>query len=151
MILDLDKIKKLLPHRKPFLFVDSCKIIESGKIGIGRRRFLSDEYFFKGHFPETPIVPGVILIEALAQTAGIVVASTLSNQSEKSVLFMSISNAKFRKPVLPDDEIVFEINITNQVKSVYKCYGEAKKNSDRVCEASFSAMIIEKSYSNILK
>ena len=142
MILDLDKIKKLLPHRKPFLFVDSCKIIESGKIGIGRRRFLSDEYFFKGHFPGQPIVPGVVLIESLAQTAGIVVSKGFTDKTERSVLFTGISNAKFRKPVVPYDEIFFEVKIINKVKSIYKFYGEAKRGSEKVCEAIFAAMII---------
>ena len=76
-------------------------------------QFLPSEYFFSGHFPNKPIVPGVILIEALAQTAGVVVAREFEKRQEKSVLFMSISKAKFRKPVLPNDEIVFEVKMMN--------------------------------------
>ena len=91
-----------------------------------------------------PIVPGVILIEALAQTAGVVVSIGFSQQSKKSVLFTSVSKAKFRKPVGPNDEIMFEVKSINQLKSVYKFYGEAKKESEKVCEAFFSAMILEK-------
>ena len=83
MIINLEEIKSLLPHRHPFLFLDSCKIIEIGKKGIGYRKFLKNEYFFKGHFPKMPIVPGVVLIESLAQTAGVVVNKGLSVHSKK--------------------------------------------------------------------
>ena len=81
MIISREEIKVLIPHRKPFLFLDSCDIIEVGKKGIGYRKFLIDEYFFVGHFPNMPIVPGVILIESLAQTAGVVVAKGFSKDS----------------------------------------------------------------------
>ena len=139
----IEKIKSLLPHREPFLFIDNCEIIEPGKSGVGFRKFLPDEYFFKGHFPGRPIVPGVILIEALAQTSGVVVANELFSKSSKiSVLFTSVSSAKFRKPVVPNDEILFEVKLVNQVKSVYRFYGEALKNSQKVCDSVFSAMII---------
>ena len=144
MIISYEEIKKLLPHRKPFLFLDKCEVIEVGKQGLGYRKFLNEEFFFRGHFPDRPIVPGVILIEALAQTAGIVVAKGFKNQEKKSVLFMSLSSAKFRNPVFPEDEIMFNVNFLNQVKSVYKFYGEAKKDEIKVCEAVFSAMIIDK-------
>jgi 3-hydroxyacyl-[acyl-carrier-protein] dehydratase len=149
MIVNSDEIKNLLPHRDPFLLVDKCEIIEVGIKGVGYRKFLPNEFFFKGHFPKLPIVPGVILIEALAQTAGIVVSKVFDNEKEKSVLFMSVSNAKFRKPVLPNEDISFEVEKLNNVKSVYKFYGLAKNNSTKVCEAKFSAMIINKSYSEI--
>ena len=144
MKLDIEEIKKLIPHRHPFLFLDWCDIIEPGKEGIGFKKFLSDEYFFKGHFPGTPIVPGVILIEALAQTAGIVVSFNLSHLTNRSVLFMSVSSAKFRKPVMPNEEITFNVNFLNNIKSVYKFHGEAKNSTVKVCEAVFSAMIINK-------
>ena len=150
MIINNDEIKNLLPHREPFLFVDKCEIIEVGIKGVGYRKFLPNEYFFKGHFPELPIVPGVILIEALAQTAGIVVSKSFAYEEDKSVLFMSVSDAKFRKPVLPNDEISFEVEKLNNVKSVYKFSGLAKNNSTKVCEAKFSAMIINKSSREIL-
>ena len=150
MIVNSDEIKNLLPHREPFLFVDKCEIIEIGIKGIGYRKFLPNEFFFKGHFPKFPIVPGVILIEALAQTAGIVVSKGFDeNKEDKTVLFTSVSEARFRKPVLPNDDISLEVEKLNNVKSVYKFYGLAKKDSTKVCEAKFSAMIINKSYSEI--
>ncbi len=150
MIVNSDEIKNLLPHRDPFLFVDKCEIIEVGIKGVGYRKFLPNEFFFKGHFPELPIVPGVILIEALAQTAGIVVSKSFENEKDKAVLFMSVSDAKFRKPVLPNDDISLEVEKLNNVKSVYKFYGLAKNDSTKVCEAKFSAMITNKPSSEIL-
>ena len=144
MILNKLEIEQLLPHREPFLFLDKCEIIEVGIKGIGYRKFLPSEFFFKGHFPELPIVPGVILIEALAQTAGIVVSKGFVSNEKKSVLFMSVSSAKFRKPIIPNDEVTFNVDFLNKVKSVYKFHGEAKKESVKVCEAVFSAMIVDK-------
>ena len=94
MKLNIEKIKTLLPHRSPFLFVDSCDIIEIGKQGIGYRKFLHNEFFFKGHFPSMPIVPGVVIIEALAQTAGVVVSKQYSEQKNKTVFSLL-----FKKPL----------------------------------------------------
>ena len=150
MIIDLKEIKSLLPHRKPFLFLDKCEIIKIGEEGIGFRKFLKDEYFFKGHFPDQPIVPGVILIEALAQTAGIVVSKGLGENTKKTVLFTSITSGKFRKPVLPNDEISFYVRIINSSRSVYKFKGVAYKEKTIVCESEFSAMIIDKSSREII-
>jgi 3-hydroxyacyl-[acyl-carrier-protein] dehydratase len=141
MILNRDEIKLLIPHRSPFLFLDKCNITEIGVSGVGLRKFNKNEYFFKGHFPSKPIVPGVILIEALAQTAGVVVSKSFENFPNKSVLFMSVSKAKFRKPVYPDDNIKFSVHILNNVKSVYKFSGIAYKEELKVCESEFSAMI----------
>ena len=128
MIIESSEIKYLLPHRHPFLFIDKCEILEVGVKGVGYRKFLPSEFFFKGHFPKLPIVPGVILIEALAQTAGVVVSKGFAKEENKSVLFMSVTDAKFRKPVFPKDEISFEVEILNNVKSVYKFSGVAKNN-----------------------
>ena len=140
----LEEIMLLIPHRKPFLFIDECEIIKTGEEGIGNRIFLEDEYFFKGHFPNMPIVPGVILIESMAQTAGIVVSKKYEKYQDKSVLFMSVSKAKFRKPVYPNEKISFHVKFLNNVKSVYKFSGEAFKDNIKVCESEFSAMITHK-------
>ena len=131
----------MIPHRSPFLFIDECEILEKGKRGIASRVFKDDEYFFQGHFPGNPIVPGVILVEALAQTAGVIVSASLTEYNEKSVLFLSINKAKFRKPVFPNDKIIFEVNFINSVRNVYKFFGIASKENIKVCEAEFSAMI----------
>ena len=144
MILELDKIKELIPHRSPFLFIDKCEILLPGEHGISFKKFNIDEYFFKGHFPDNPIVPGVIIVEAMAQTAGIVVSYELKEYKEKSVLFMSVNRAKFRKPILPNDDVKIEVKFLNKVRDVYKFSGECFKNDTKVSEAEFSAMITYK-------
>ena len=144
MKLGINEIKKLIPHRHPFLFIDECEILEKGKKGVASRVFKHDEFFFRGHFPGNPIVPGVIIIEALAQTAGVIVSESLTEYEKKSVLFMSVNKAKFRKPVIPNDKIIFEVNFINNVKNVYKFFGIASIENIKVSEAEFSAMITYK-------
>ena len=144
MKLNTEEIKKLIPHRDPFLFVDTCEIIIPGDHGKSEKLFSTNEYFFKGHFPDNPIVPGVIIIEAMAQTAGIVVSYKLKEFKEKSVLFMSVNKAKFRKPILPNEKVLFEVNFVNSVRDVYKFEGSCYKEDVKVCEAEFSAMITYK-------
>ena len=144
MILNIEEIKKLIPHRKPFLFIEECKIIKKGKIGESFRIFDETEYFFEGHFPDNPIVPGVVIVEAMAQTAGVVVSENLINTKDQSVLFMSIYKAKFRKPVLPNYKIKFYVELINNIKNVYKFMGKAYHNDSLVSESEFSAMITSK-------
>jgi len=141
MILDKKEIMDLIPHRPPFLFIDSCEIINKGTKGKSFRKFKEDEYFFEGHFPNNPIVPGVIIVEAMAQTAGVVVSDNLREYNKKTVLFMSINKAKFRKPVLPDNTVNFVVEFVNKVRDVYKFYGIAYNNDQKVSESEFSAMI----------
>tara|TARA_B100000965_G_scaffold400140_1_gene421483 strand:- start:710 stop:1153 length:444 start_codon:yes stop_codon:yes gene_type:complete len=147
MNLNLEDIKKLIPHRKPFLFIEECKIIENGTIGESFRTFYDDEYFFEGHFPNNPIVPGVVIVEAMAQTAGVVVSNSLEKDKNKSVLFMSINKAKFRKPVYPNHKIRFYVEMLNKKRNVYKFSGQAYHKEILVSESEFSAMITN---SNIL-
>ena len=144
MILNIEEIKKLIPHRKPFLFIEECKVIKKGKIGESFRTFDETEYFFEGHFPKNPIVPGVVIVEAMAQTAGVVVSDNLINAKDQSVLFMSINKAKFRKPVLPNYKIKFYVELMNNIKNVYKFMGKAYYNDSLVAESEFSAMITTK-------
>ena len=144
MILNIEEIKKLIPHRKPFLFIEECKVIKKGKIGESFRTFDETEYFFEGHFPKNPIVPGVVIVEAMAQTAGVVVSDNLINAKDQSVLFMSINKAKFRKPVLPNYKIKFYVELMNNIKNVYKFMGKAFYNDSLVAESEFSAMITSK-------
>ena len=144
MKLNTEEIKKLIPHRDPFLFVDNCEIITPGERGKSEKFFSANEYFFKGHFPNNPIVPGVIIVEAMAQTAGIVVSYKLKEYDDKSVLFMSVNKAKFRKPIFPNEKVFFEVNFVNSVRDVYKFVGTCYKEEVKVCEAEFSAMITYK-------
>ena len=144
MKLNTEEIKKLIPHRDPFLFVDNCEIITPGERGKSEKFFSANEYFFKGHFPNNPIVPGVIIVEAMAQTAGIVVSYKLKEFDDKSVLFMSVNRAKFRKPIFPNEKVLFEVNFVNSVRDVYKFEGNCYKEDVKICEAEFSAMITYK-------
>ena len=144
MKLNLEDIKKLIPHREPFIFIEEVRVIERGKIGESFRTFEESEYFFKGHFPNNPIVPGVVIVEAMAQTAGVVVSENLISNDDKSVLFMSINKAKFRKPVLPNYKIKFYVELINNIKNVYKFMGRAFHKGDLVAESEFSAMITSK-------
>ena len=144
MKLNIEEIKDLIPHRDPFLFVDTCEIITPGQHGKSEKLFSVNEYFFKGHFPNNPIVPGVIIIEAMAQTAGVVVSYKLKEYKEKSVLFMSVNKAKFRKPIVPNENVSFEVKFLNSVRDVYKFEGICYKGNVKVCEAEFSAMITYK-------
>jgi len=144
MKLNIEDIKKLIPHRKPFLFIEELVVIEKGKIGESYRTFEETEYFFEGHFPKNPIVPGVVIVEAMAQTAGVVVSENLIDNIDQSVLFMSINKAKFRKPVLPNYKIKFYVELINNIKNVYKFMGKAFHNNTLVAESEFSAMITSK-------
>ena len=144
MKLNIEDIKKLIPHREPFIFIEEVRVIERGKIGESFRIFEETEYFFEGHFPNNPIVPGVVIVEAMAQTAGVVVSENLINNDDKSVLFMSINKAKFRKPVLPNYKIKFDVELINNIKNVYKFMGRAFHKDDLVAESEFSAMITSK-------
>tara|TARA_Y100001960_G_C14526267_1_gene753839 strand:- start:109 stop:537 length:429 start_codon:yes stop_codon:yes gene_type:complete len=140
LTLELDEIKKIIPHREPFIFLNKIEIIEDGIKGRGYAYFSDNELFFKGHFPNNPIVPGVIIIEALAQAAGVIAGHKISDNN-KSVLFMSINSAKFRKPVLPNENLVLEVSKVNQVKNVYKFSGIATRSKDVIAESVFTAMV----------
>ena len=139
-----EEIKKILPHRYPFLLIDNVVELRRGEYCQALKNISGNEAVFQGHFPQKAVFPGVMIIEALAQTAGIVVSKGFVNNIKKSVLFMSVSSAKFRKPVIPNDEINFSVHFVNKIKSVYKFQGEAKKGQVKVCDAVFSAMIINK-------
>jgi len=144
MKLEIQEIKKLIPHRDPFLFIDSCEIIIPGEHGRSEKLFSENEYFFNGHFPNNPIVPGVIIVEGMAQTAGVVVSYKLREYKEKSVLFMSVNKAKFRRPILPNQAVSFEVKFLNSVRDVYKFSGTCFIGNTKVSEAEFSAMITYK-------
>ena len=144
MKLNKDQIRDLLPHREPMLLID--ELIEIKKLHSAKAIMYvkKNSFFVDGHFPDNPIVPGVIIIEAMAQTAGIVVSYKLKEFKEKSVLFMSVNKAKFRKPILPNEKVLFEVKFINSVRDVYKFEGNCYKEDVKVCEAEFSAMITYK-------
>ncbi len=140
-------ILKMLPHRYPFLLVDRMKNVIPGESGIGFKNMTMNEEFFQGHFPGNPIMPGVLQIEAMAQTAGIIVLTSFPEEerSGNSVYFMTVDEVKFRKPVLPGDVLEFHVKKEQSVRNVFKFRGEAKVDGKLVSQAIFSAMVFKKS------
>jgi beta-hydroxyacyl-ACP dehydratase FabZ len=139
-------IIKLLPHRHPFLFVDGISELEMGQRVVGWKNVSSTEYFFPGHFPDNPIMPGVLIIEAMAQVGGVLARVTLNNgdlkkEAEGALYFMAIDKAKFRKPVLPGDKIRFEVKTLRTGSRVWKMFGQAFVGDDVVAQAEFMATI----------
>lgn len=145
-MMDIHDIQRILPHRFPFLFVDRIIELEPKVKAVGIKNVTINEPFFQGHFPDNPIMPGVLVIEAMAQIAGIL--AFRSGVKGNSVYFMSIEKAKFRKPVFPGDQLRFEINVLQQRGKVWKFSGEAFVDSNLVSEAEFTAMVSEEELKN---
>ena len=121
MILNIEEIKKLIPHREPFLFIDTCNIKIPGEYGVSSKVFKENEYFFKGHFPNNPIVPGVIIVEAMAQTAACLMSySNKGLQKQKAVFLTGIENTKFKKMTTPGDILKLKVKVISNRKKFYK-------------------------------
>ena len=144
--LNILQIMELMPHRAPFIMIDKVVDITPCQSGTGIKNVSINEPFFQGHFPDNPIMPGVLQIEAMAQTAGVVIITSFPEEEKrnKSVLFMTIDGVKFRKPVLPGDVLKLRVEKMQQLKNVYKFKGEAFVEDTKVSECTFSAMIIDK-------
>jgi 3-hydroxyacyl-[acyl-carrier-protein] dehydratase len=142
-MMTIKEIQKLLPHRYPFLLVDRIIEMNPGTKAVGIKNVTINEEFFQGHFPGLPIMPGVLIIEAMAQVAG-VLAFQSGNAEGKSVYFMSIERAKFRKPVVPGDQLRLEVNILQQRGNVWKFAANALIEEKIVAEAEFTAMVTDK-------
>jgi 3-hydroxyacyl-[acyl-carrier-protein] dehydratase len=142
---DLEAIKRMIPHRDPFLLIDSVEAIVPLESAIGVKHVRPEESFFEGHFPGEPIMPGVLIVEAMAQTAGVlVVDGTAQADSDLLVYFMGIDKARFRKRVLPGDKLELHVRIIRGRGKVWKFYGAARVGDNLVAEAEYSAMIITK-------
>ena len=142
-MMDIKEIQKFLPHRYPFLLVDRIVEIQPGVKVIGIKNVTINEEFFQGHFPGQPIMPGVLIIEAMAQVAGILAFHSGATPG-KSVYFMSIEKAKFRKPVVPGDQLRLEIQILQHRLNVWRFSGHALVDEKIAAEAEFAAMIMDK-------
>jgi 3-hydroxyacyl-[acyl-carrier-protein] dehydratase len=138
-MLNNNEIRKLLPHRYPFLLVDRILDIDPKVKATGLKNVTCNEPFFQGHFPDNPIMPGVLIVEAMAQVSGILAFK--SGAEGDAVYFMSIEKAKFRKPVVPGDQLRFEISILQQRNKVWKFSGQAFVDDKVVAEAEFTAMV----------
>jgi 3-hydroxyacyl-[acyl-carrier-protein] dehydratase len=142
--LDINRIMKLLPHRYPFLLIDRLIHVKGETSGTAIKNVTINEPFFQGHFPGSPVMPGVLLVEAMAQTAGAIVLENLGdNDAGKLVFFMSIDKCRFRKPVLPGDQVHFHVKLVQKRAPVWKYAAEAHVDGKKVAEAEIGAMLMD--------
>ena len=140
--IDINRIKELIPHRYPMLLVDKLCNIHLGETAVGKKAVTNNEPFFEGHFPEKPVMPGVLIVESMAQTAAALVMLTLGDDAAgKLVYFMSIDNAKFRKPVEPGDMLELHVQKVQNRRSIWKFSAKGIVEGKVVAEAMFTAMI----------
>jgi len=132
-ILDIEAIRKILPHRYPMLLVDRILELEPDRI-VGIKNVTANEPFFTGHFPEFPVMPGVLIVEAMAQVAGVLVLKEIPDRANKLVFLAGIDNAKFRRPVLPGDQLRIEMKVLKRKASVAKMQGQATVDGVVVAE-----------------
>lgn len=143
--MDIMRVMEMIPHRYPMLMVDRIENIVTGQSATGIKNVSINESFFAGHFPERPVMPGVLIVEAMAQTAGVLVVHSLGPEAEgKLVYFMTIDTARFRKPVVPGDKIEIHVNRLQNRRNVWKFTGEALVEGAVCAEATFSAMLMDR-------
>ncbi len=142
---DIGQIMEMIPHRYPFLMIDRIQEIVPNEYAIGIKNVSMNEWYFEGHFPRHPVMPGVLIIEAMAQTAAVMVVESLgADTAGKLVYFMSIEEARFRKPVAPGDILEIKVSRLRGRPTVWKCKGEATVGGNLVAEAQFTAMILDR-------
>lgn len=144
IVFDINAIQKILPHRYPFLLVDKIIEFDAGESIVGLKNVTINEPFFNGHFPEHPVMPGVLIVEAMAQTGGIMILNALENPEKHVAYFAAIDNVKFRKPVLPGDTLRFELKVISIKRGLAKMHGDAYVGNSKVCEGDFLAKIMKK-------
>ena len=141
-MMDVVRIKEILPHRYPFLLVE--RIVECSSDAIeGIKNVSVNEPFFQGHFPAKPIMPGVLIIEAMAQTGGVLLLNGMENADGKLVYFMSLNNVKFRKPVVPGDQLIMQVEMASRRNKIATMAGKAFVDGALVAEAEMTAAIVD--------
>jgi 3-hydroxyacyl-[acyl-carrier-protein] dehydratase len=145
LTIDLQRIMQMIPHRYPFLMIDKVENVIAGESAVGIKNVTINEPFFQGHFPSEPVMPGVLIIEAMAQTSAVLVVHTLGKDFEgKLVYFMSVDSARFRKPVVPGDRLHIHVVKDRNRGMVWKFNAEAKVDGVLVAEATYAAMILDR-------
>lgn len=140
----IERIMQMIPHRYPFLLVDRVVDVHKNERCVGIKNVSMNEPFFQGHFPQRPVMPGVLIIEAMAQTAAVLVVETLGPDSEgKLVYFMSVEGARFRKPVMPGDRLELHVFKEHSRRNVWKFRAEGRVDGKVVAEATYAAMILD--------
>ncbi len=141
--LDIKAIMQRIPHRYPFLLIDKVLEVEPANRILAQKNVSINEPFFNGHFPGNPVMPGVLIVEALAQASALMVAESLGDERASLVYFMSMENAKFRKPVVPGDVMMLDVTALQNRRNVWKTHCEAKVDGAVVTEVNMTAMIAE--------
>jgi 3-hydroxyacyl-[acyl-carrier-protein] dehydratase len=144
MILDSVEIQKLLPHRYPFLMVDAVLEIERLKRIVGIKNVTMNEYYFQGHFPGRPVMPGVMIIEAMAQTGGLLLLLDIPDRANKLLFFVAVDDARFRRPVVPGDQLRIECNVLNWRGDFVKLAGRATVNGELAAEGTVMCKMIDR-------
>jgi beta-hydroxyacyl-ACP dehydratase FabZ len=144
-LLDITQIQAILPHRYPFLLVDRIIEYEPGKRVVGIKNVTLNEPFFQGHFPGAPVMPGVLIVESMAQTAGVMMLANLPDRDQKLVFFTGIDGAKFRRPVVPGDQLRLELTVLRLRPRYIKLRGEAYVGEHLVAEAQISSSLVDRS------
>jgi len=139
--LDSVDIRNTLPHRYPFLLIDRIPELEPGRRVVGIKNVTINEPFFQGHFPDRPVMPGVLILEAMAQVGGVLAFKSTPPGGRPVVYLTGVEKAKFRKPVVPGDQVRFEIEVLKQRPPFWKMRGEAYVDKELVCEAEMTAMV----------
>jgi 3-hydroxyacyl-[acyl-carrier-protein] dehydratase len=143
-VIDIERLMQMIPHRYPFLLIDRVVDVVADQRATGIKNVSINEFYFQGHFPSHPVMPGVLVIEAMAQTAAVLVVHTLGAASEgKLVYFMSVDGARFRKPVYPGDTLRVAVTKQRSRGNVWKFSGAANVDGTLVAEATFAAMILD--------
>jgi 3-hydroxyacyl-[acyl-carrier-protein] dehydratase len=142
-MMSIDEIRATLPHRYPFLLVDRIRELELGRRIVGIKNVTINEPFFQGHFPDRPIMPGVLILEAMAQVGGVLAMKSVPTEGRPVVYLTGVDGAKFRKPVVPGDQLRFEIEVLKKRPPFWKMQARAYVESDLVCEAEMTAMVTQ--------